>query len=317
MTLFRCLSRPLPFDTGVVATIGNFDGVHRGHCALLAVLREEATARRMPLVVLVFEPQPSEYFNRQNAPARLYALRDKVAALRQCGVDYVFCLKFDKRLASMSPLDFADTVIMTRLNARYLLLGEDFRFGCDRQGDLVLLKEWASSHGIVLNTYPDYCLNQRRVSSTQIRQALCLGNLEQASALLGRPYSLIGRVQHGQGIGRQWGVPTANLNLRRGTLPLKGVFCVQVERYGHPFSFGVANMGTRPTIDGRKSVLEVHLFDCNESLYGEFLQVTFLHKLRDEMTFPSVDRLIAQIHMDVIAAQNFINNLNSKSTPNG
>ena len=183
-------------------------------------------------------------------------------------------------------------------------MGDDFRFGRDRQGDLALLKELGHKMGTDVEICPNFCIDEARVSSTQIRHALYLGELDRAAALMGRKYSLCGRVRYGHGMGRQWGVPTANLSVHRGTLPLGGVFCVKVKRQGKPMLAGVANIGTRPTIDGSKNVLEVHLFDFDESLYGEMLQVFFLHKLRDEIKFSSVDALIAQIHLDVAAARN-------------
>ena len=304
MKLLRRVEHITELTAGSVVTIGNFDGVHRGHQALLAMVRERASQMQLPMVVLLFEPQPGEYFNRQKAPARLYRLREKLQALSRCGVDYVYCLKFDKQLATMSPAEFADDVIFSRLNAKHLLLGDDFRFGLDRGGDLILLRELGHKRGAVVETCPDFCVDQSRVSSTQIRHALYLGELDRAAALLGRQYSLCGRVMHGNGMGRKWGVPTANLSVHLGTLPLSGVFCVQVKRRGKPLLAGVANIGNRPTVDGSKNVLEVHLFDFDESLYGEMLQVCFLHKLRDEIKFSSVDALIAQIHADVAAARN-------------
>lgn len=304
MKLLHRVSQVPELNTGCVATIGNFDGVHRGHQALLASLRERALFLQLPMVVLLFEPQPGEYFKGQHAPARLYRLREKVQALNQCGVDYVYCLKFDKQLANMQPVEFAQRFIFSRLNAKHILLGNDFRFGSDRAGDLALLHELSHKHGVTLETYPDFCLDTARVSSTQIRHALYLGDLNRTEALMGRKYSLCGRVMHGNGMGRQWGVPTANLNVTRGTLPLSGVFCVQVRLQNGRLLAGVANIGNRPTMDGSKNVLEVHLFDFDESLYGEMLQVFFLHKLRDEIKFSSMDALIAQIHADVAAARN-------------
>lgn len=304
MKLLHRVSQITELHEGCVLTIGNFDGVHRGHQALLAMLRDRASYLQLPMVVLLFEPQPGEYFKQQQAPARLYRLREKIQALRQCGVEYVYCLKFDKQLAEMMPTDFAEQFIFSRLNAKHVLLGDDFRFGRDRAGDLVLLQELGHKHGVVIETYPDFCVEKTRVSSTQIRHALYLGDLSRAAALMGRQYSLCGRVMHGNGIGRQWGVPTANLSVAQGALPLSGVFCVQVKRQNNALLAGVANIGNRPTIDGSKNVLEVHLFDFDESLYGEMLQVFFLAKLRDEIKFSSVDALIAQIHVDVNAARN-------------
>lgn len=309
MKLLRLSLQGTVPHAGSVATIGNFDGVHRGHQALLALLRKKANQLNLPLFVILFEPQPGEYFKRAKAPARLYRLREKLQALRQCGVDGVLCLRFNAQLSQMSADLFARDIIFSQLNVQYLLLGDDFRFGRARAGDVHYLRELAAARGVTVETYPEFCMNHARVSSTRIRHALYLGDLNLAESLLGRKYSLCGRVQHGQGIGRKWGVPTANLKLTPGALPCSGVFCVQVTRVGKPLLTGVANMGNRPTVDGHKNVLEVHLFDFNESLYGEMIEVSLLHKLRDETKFLSVDALIAQIHADVAAARVFFNTL--------
>ncbi len=186
---------------------------------------------------------------------------------------------------------------------KYLVIGRDFRFGHARQGDVALLEELGQRVGCLVQTFPDFTIEEERVSSTKIRHALLQGQLEQATVLLGRTFSLCGRVIKGDGRGKQWGIPTANLGMHRLTLPLKGVFCVQVCRSTGELLKGVANIGSRPTVDGTKNILEIHLFDFNESLYGEMLQVFFLHKLRDEIKFSSVDALIQQIQDDVVAAK--------------
>lgn len=303
MQLLRGFQHLPGFDGGTVATIGNFDGVHRGHQALLAALRAEASRMNLPMVVVLFEPQPGEYFYSDKAPSRLTSLREKLDVLRHVGVDYVCCLKFDKRLSVMPASEFAEQIIFTSLQIKSLLIGHDFRFGSNRSGDVALLNQLAKKFGAVVHAFPDYSIANERVSSTKIRLALLQGDLRRAESFLGRTFGLCGRVIQGDGRGRQWGVPTANLGLHRINLPLKGVFCVQVKRAGAPLMSGVANLGSRPTVDGTKNILEIHLFDFNESLYGEVLQVFFLHKLRDEIKFPSVDVLIAQIHDDVITAK--------------
>lgn len=305
MKLLRTIQKNTELSKGAVAAIGNFDGVHRGHQALLAALRVQAVHLQLPMVVILFEPQAREFFQKQAAPPRLSRLREKIQILRECGVDYVYCLRFDQQLANMPPVEFAEHVIFWGLNVKYLLVGDDFRFGRDRQGDVALLNELAHQSACVVKKCPDFSIEQERVSSTQIRQALQLGDFERVKTLLGRSYSMCGRVVYGHARGREWGVPTANLNVTQAALPLKGVFCVHVQREGHPLLLGVANVGRRPTIDGTKQVLEVHLFDTNEALYGERLQVFFLHKLRDEIKFSSLDALIAQIHKDVLSAKEY------------
>lgn len=282
---------------GCVATIGNFDGVHRGHQALLSLLRQKASQMRLPMVVVVFEPQPCEYFNPANVPIRLYHLRDKLQALYQAGVDYVYCLKFDKQLAMMSADMFVERFIFTAINAKYLLVGDDFRFGRDRLGDASTFRKL-----VEVQVCPDFCTQSKRVSSTQIRQALKACQLQTVANLLGRAYSISGRVMYGQGLARQLGFPTANISVHRRRLPLNGVFCVAVNYKATTFS-GIANVGVRPTVNGTQLVLEVHLFDFNESLYGERLEVFFLRKLRDEIKFSSVAALRAQIQTDISNCQ--------------
>lgn len=303
MKLLRGLHRIPDFTKGCVATIGNFDGVHLGHQALLKTLKKQADNLNVPLVVLLFEPQPAEYFRPQDAPARLTNLREKLAILNHCKVDYVICLKFNKALALMSAQDFAQYYFFTLLNCKYILIGEDFRFGQGRFGDIHLLQDLAEERGCTVQAFPDFSIENHRVSSTKIRDALLQGELERSAELLGRTFSLCGRVIRGDGRGREWGIPTANLSMHRIMLPLKGVFCVKVRRSCGDLVDGVANLGSRPTIDGTKNILEIHLFDFDDSLYGEMLQVFFLHKLRDEVKFSSVDALIAQIHDDVAAAK--------------
>ena len=305
MKILRGFQQISNLKADTVATIGNFDGVHCGHQALLKTLRLQADRLSLPMLVMLFEPQPGEYFRGQQAPARLSSFREKVDVLRQLGVDYICCLKFDNYLASMAAVEFAERVIFSLLQAKYVLIGEDFRFGHDRLGDVALLSELGDKVACLVQPFSDFFIDNQRVSSTKIRQALQAGELDYAAQFLGRAYSMCGRVVHGNGLGRQWGIPTANLSLRRNNLPLKGVFCVQVMRQGKLTLNGVANIGCRPTVDGTKNVLEIHMFDVDESFYGDMLQVCFLHKLRDEMKFESVDALITQIHNDVLVAKNW------------
>lgn len=315
MKLLRGVQQVAAFKAGTVATIGNFDGVHCGHQALFRQLRKQASEMQLPMLVMLFEPQPSEYFLGERAPARLFSLREKINVLRQCGADYVYCIKFDQDLASMTAVEFANRYIFSLINAKYLLIGEDFRFGHDRYGDVDLLKNLSQQHTCLVQQFSDFFIDDKRVSSTAIRQALHLGDLDYAAKLLGRNYNICGRVVRGNGLGRQWGFPTANLSLHRRSLALSGVYCVRVKRQGRPsWIRAVANLGCRPTIDGNKQVLEIHLFDFNESLYGEMLQVSFLHKLRNEIKFESVDALIAQIHQDVAAANSYFTHFNRVET---
>lgn len=298
------------FAEGTVATIGNFDGVHLGHQALLKQIKSKALKLQLPLVIMLFEPQPGEFFKGQQAPARLSSLREKLDILSQCQVDYVYCLRFKKELAEMSARDFAKTYIFSLLKARYLLIGDDFRFGCGRHGDVPLLEELGQSENCQVETFPDFIQTNQRVSSTKIREVLSMGKLEDASRLLGRSYSFCGRVITGHGRGTKWGIPTANLAMTRLALPMTGVFCVQVRVASSGVLLnGVANLGRRPTVDGTKNVLEIHLLDFNQNLYGQMLTVYFLHKMRDEVKFESQGALIDQIHNDIAAAKNWFNRL--------
>lgn len=307
MKLLRSLHGIKELSLGSVVSIGNFDGVHRGHQSLLALLRMHAVRLHLPLVVVLFEPQPCEFFSPIRAPARLSRLREKLQILNTLGVDYVYCLHFNRKLADMDALMFAKTFIYGALSAKHVMIGEDFRFGRDRVGDVALLRKIGSDWNATVETCPSYLINNERVSSTRIRNALKAGNLPIVSELLGRTYSMCGHVIHGQKLGRTWGVPTANLALHRDILPLQGIFCVQIKCPGKPLFNGVASIGNRPTINGKKNLLEVYLFDFNDSLYGEMIQVFFLKKLRDEEKFSSMDALIVQIHNDVAMAKVYFN----------
>lgn len=293
------------FAKGSVATIGNFDGVHLGHQALLSQLKKQAIHNNQPLVVILFEPQPGEYFRGEQAPARVSSLREKLKMLQVCQVDFVYCLRFNRALATMPAITFAQTYFFSLLRASYLLIGEDFCFGRNREGDVSLLRTLARDASCQVETFPDVRMHETRISSTKIREALAQGDMKEAARLLGRPYYMCGRVVPGNGRGREWGIPTANLAMRRVSLPLKGVFCVRVQLPCGSFVNGVANLGRRPTLDGSKNVLEIHLFDFNQTIYGDLLQVSFLHKLRDEVKFSSLEALIAQIRDDVTVAKNW------------
>ncbi|KTD82929.1 bifunctional riboflavin kinase/FAD synthetase [Legionella waltersii] len=305
MKLLRGHQKSSYFPAGAVATIGNFDGVHLGHQQLIKTLREKADAMKLPLVLVLFEPQPREYFLKDKAPARLSTLREKIEALKSSKVDYVYCIKFDKHIAQTSANDFVKKQLFEQFNIKYLLIGEDFRFGKNREGDTGLLKEMGHLFHCKVETFADFTIDHEKVSSTKIRAALLEGHFSTAQQLLGRPYSMCGRVVKGDGRGRQWGIPTANLCINRLSLPLFGVYAVKVTVHSQVI-YGVANIGSRPTIDGTKNILEVHLFDFNDSIYGEMLKVVFLHKLRDEEKFSSVEALIEQIQNDIKTAKTYL-----------
>jgi riboflavin kinase/FMN adenylyltransferase len=314
MELIRGYYNLRPEHRGCAATIGNFDGVHVGHQAIFQVLRDRAHELGAPSVAIVFEPQPAEYFAPDSAPARLTRLREKLSALDQAGVDWVQCLRFDRSLAALSPNAFIRHVLVDGLGVRYLAVGDDFRFGAGRRGDFSTLRDAGRRHGFTVEDTPTVRLNGERVSSTRIREALAAGELDHARGLLGRPYSICGRVVQGQRLGRTLGFPTANIALRRRTSPLQGVFAVTVQGAGLADAPGVANIGRRPTVGGDRLQLEVNLLAFQGDLYGRYLEVRFHQRIRPERRFDSLDALRAQIERDAAAARAWLAN---RSTSDG
>lgn len=288
-----------------VLTIGSFDGVHRGHRAILEQVKQRSQALQLPSAVMIFEPQPSEFFSGEQAPARLMLLRDKVQALREAGVDRVVCLPFNARLRGMTAETFINEVLVEWLGVRHLVIGDDFRFGCDRKGDFDLLRTLSPQKGFALEQTQTIEDAGVRISSTRIRQLLQAEEFDMAARLLGRPYAIHGKVVAGQQLGRQLGFPTANVRLKRYRSPLSGVFAVQTH-LGNRVVPGVANIGIRPTVAGLvKPILEVHLLDFDEQIYGERIAVQPLKKLREEKKFASLDELKANIARDVDAARTY------------
>ena len=305
MQLIRGLHNLRPEHRGCVATIGNFDGVHLGHQAVIGLLGEEAGRLHLPSALITFEPQPMEYFRPQQAPARLTRLREKVEALRRFHIDRLLLLPFTRKLAQMSAGDFIQRVLVDGLGLRYLVVGDDFRFGKDRTGDFAMLQAAGHEHGFAVVNMHTFEIEGERVSSTRVRGALNQGDLGGAAQLLGRTYRMSGRVAHGKKLGRQLGFPTANIHVHRKATPLQGIFVVEVFGIeGEPLP-GVASLGTRPTVDGTTTILEVYLFDFDRDIYGAHLQVSFLHKLRDEVRYTTLDALKIQIGKDVENARNY------------
>jgi riboflavin kinase / FMN adenylyltransferase len=290
---------------GCVATIGNFDGVHLGHQAVLNQLAMKGDALGLPVVVVTFEPQPNEFFSPNNAPARLSRFREKIEALRCYAIQQICVLRFNHKLAQMTAQEFIQQLLVKGLNVRYLVVGDDFKFGQNRQGNFALLQQAGKEHGFQVVNMHTFSIENKRVSSTQIRRALEAGDLIQAEKLLGRPYRMSGRVAHGDKRGRTMGFPTANIHLHRRKVPLSGVYAVQLFGVeGEPVE-GVANVGIRPTVGSERALLEVHLFDFNREIYGQHVQVFFLKKLRDEQKFENLDGLIAQIDLDCQQARDY------------
>ncbi len=303
MQVVRGLHNLRPRHRGCVATIGNFDGVHLGHQAVFRNLLARGRENGLPATVITFEPQPLEYFAPDAAPARLTRLREKLQALRDTGIERVVVLEFGPRLAAMDATEFVRHLLVEGLAAESLLVGDDFRFGRGRAGDYALLERMGREHGFVVENLNTVTHDSIRVSSTRIREALTAGDLVTAERLLGRPYRIAGRVRRGRKLGRSLGFPTANLALHRKVVPLWGIFAVRVSGAGlrdHP---AVSSLGTRPTVNGTDPLLEVHLFDFDGDLYGHYLDVDFVARLRDEQKFDSIEALVAQMHRDAAAAR--------------
>ncbi|CAK0767446.1 Riboflavin kinase / FMN adenylyltransferase [Gammaproteobacteria bacterium] len=305
MELIWGLHNLRPRHRGCVATIGNFDGVHLGHQQVLGQLAMQSGLYGVPTLVITFEPHPQEYFVPNYAPPRLTRFREKVEILRRYSVNRLLCLRFNAQMANLAAEDFIEQVLVTGLGVRYLVIGDDFCFGSKRRGNFAMLQHAGAAFNFPVVTLHTFCIDQVRVSSTGVREALRQGDLGGAEKLLGRPYRMAGRVAHGNQQGRIIGFPTANLFLHRHTLPLSGVYAVEMFGIpGEPLP-GVANVGLRPTVGGNQALLEVHLFDFNSNIYGYHVEVDFLRKLRDERKFSSFDTLRIQILRDVDQARSF------------
>ena len=303
MRVFRGHSRPVPAP--VVLAIGNFDGVHLGHAALVKRLVEVAERCQMEPTVLTFEPHPREFFVPDSAPARLTTLREKLELLGECGVSQAMICPFNAAFAALSAEEFIEQVLVRGCQLRHLIIGDDFRFGRGRKGDFVLLQEAGQRLGFTVEAMGSVMVDGERVSSSAVRKALEAGDMEHTARLLGRPYVIDGQVSHGQKLGRQIGFATANLRIKHNPLPMTGVFAVEVSGLDDKPLPGVANLGIRPTVGGTRPLLEVHLFDFDRDIYGAHISVRFVHKLRDEQRFPNIDALKAQIAADAAAARAF------------
>jgi riboflavin kinase / FMN adenylyltransferase len=304
MQFFRSI--PAQSQMSSVLTIGNFDGVHQGHRALLRRLTEKARQVALPATVLSFEPHPREFFAPDQAPARLSSLREKLTLLEECGVDQFYVCRFNQKFADLTATSFIEQVLVRGLSVRHILIGDDFRFGRARMGDFSLLQQAGEQHRFTVEAMDTLSVDDIRASSSAVRRALAAGDLVLATRLLGRPYAIAGKVMHGQKLGRTLGFPTANLALKHKTLPFSGVFAVTVSGIGPENILGAASLGVRPTVaDGLKPVLEVHLLDFDGDIYGRHVSVNFLHKLRDEEKYTSLELLTAQIERDVAAVRDF------------
>ena len=306
MELIRGFQNLRPRHRGCVATIGNYDGVHLGHQHVLGQLQERARALQLPATVVTFEPTPQEYFAPERAPARLTRLREKFEALADCGIDRFVCLRFDAALANMPADSFIERLLHRGLGVSYLVIGDDFRFGRDRAGDFATLKDAGLTHGFDVAAAETFRLDSVRLGSSVVRRALAEGRLEDARRFLGRYYRMSGRVVTGDRLGRTLGFPTANIRPGRMVIPLQGIFAVRVSGLGESARPGVASLGSRPTVGGRPALLEVHLFDFDEELYGAHLAVEFVARLRDEVHFPSLEALTLQMRTDATQARRIL-----------
>ncbi len=303
MRVFRGYSRPVP--SPVVLAIGNFDGVHLGHAALVQAMGRHVQERGLTPTVLSFEPHPREFFSPQSAPARLSTLREKLELLRGCGVQQAMICPFNARFAELSADEFVSRILVDALQVRHLIIGDDFRFGRGRSGDFSTLQAAGERYGFGVTAMDSVTVDGERVSSSGVRRALAAGDMARAARLLGRPYMMDGQVAHGDKIGRQLGFATANIRVRHNPLPMTGVFAVEVAGLAEKPLPGVANLGVRPTVGGTRPLLEVHLFDFNRDIYGAHISVRFVHKLRNEQRFPNFDALKAQIAADAESARAF------------
>ena len=290
---------------GCVLTIGNFDGVHRGHRQLIDALCEKAKAMGVPSMLMTFEPQPREFFAGTKLPARLTRFREKVYLLDQTPLDRLLCLPFNERTANIEADWFAKDFVVDQVGAKHLVIGDDFRFGRGREGDFALFERYGQIHGYSVSAMSTLLQGEARISSTLIRETLAAGNFTAATNLLGHEYFIMGRVVYGRQLGRQLNVPTANIRLQRYRAALEGVYCVTVEGIAGAVRHGIANIGVRPTVDGKEPLLEVHVFDYTGNLYGDLIKVTFKQKLREEQAFDSIDALKTQINQDIEQARHY------------
>ena len=299
-------SVPVAAEAPIALTIGNFDGVHRGHQAMLSRLRASARESGLPACAMTFEPHPREFFAPDRAPPRLTSLREKLALIAAQGMDRSYVCRFDYRVAQITAEEFIERILVRGLGVAVLLVGDDFRFGARRAGDFKLLAQHAARYGYSVEAMDSVTLDGERVSSTAVRQALHDGDLARATRLLGRPYSISGRVVRGDGLGRKLGFPTANVQMKHNRPPLTGIFAVEVDGVEKGVVRGVASLGVRPTVkQAGEPVLEVYLLDFAGDIYGRHVRVDFLHKFRDEAEFADLSMLTQQIAQDVSNARGY------------
>jgi riboflavin kinase/FMN adenylyltransferase len=307
MKLIRGLTNLTHALAASAVTIGNFDGVHRGHQQVISQLQRIAKAASLPTVVIIFEPQPIEYFAPDKAPKRLARFREKNAYLKAQQIDYLLCLRFNQELANQSAEDFVQQILIDSLNMKHLVIGDDFHFGKNRQGNFQFLQQHSARFGFIVDETETLVVDGERVSSTRVRQCIQQDDFDKAAELLGRPYSLSGRIAHGKKLGRKLGFPTINIKMGDKTLIVKGIFAVIVKGIDNRVLQGVASIGTRPTVNGVDTILEVYILDFDQDVYGYSVVVEFLYKIRNEEKFDSLAELTTWIARDTEKAKAFFN----------
>jgi riboflavin kinase / FMN adenylyltransferase len=311
MELVRGLHNISPRHRGCVLTVGNYDGVHLGHQRMIGALKMRAAEFRALATVLVFEPSSKEFIDPHGAPARLTRWREKYLALAAYGVDRLVTLRFDEHIRGMTPQCFVDELLVARLGARHVVVGDDFRYGCNAGGTIESLRAAGAAQGFGVEQIAPFVFEGMRVSSTAVRERLSQGDYPGAQRLLGRPYRMLGRVVHGRKLGRTLGFPTANVRLMRTKSPVHGVLAVRVFGIEPKALPAVASLGTRPTVNGTEMLLEVHLFDFAADIYGRDIDVEFVAKLRDEVRFDSLDAMIVQMNLDAARARELLSKVMS------
>lgn len=306
MRLIRGLHNLTETLPGCVATIGNFDGLHLGHQYILDHVKQLAAEMQLPSLVMTFEPQPLEFFKPDKAPTRLTSLREKALQLERLQIDDLVCLHFDHSLAQLSAAAFVERLLVNKLGARALVIGDDFRFGQGRGGDRQALEHFGEQHGFSVTTMDAHAMGNERVSSTRVREALAEGDLNSAARLLGRPYSNAGRVIHGDKRGRDLGVPTLNVDLKRLHAPLEGVFATRVHQLAAEPLPAISYIGTRPVFNGERLLLETHVFDYDADCYGQLVEIEYVERVRAEQTFSTADDLVKQMHRDMETARRIL-----------
>ena len=308
MELIRYIHNLRKHHQGCVATIGNFDGVHLGHQAVIEQLQGHAERMSLPAVVMTFEPQALEYFSPESAPSRLSSLREKCELFEYKGVDRVFCLRFQRSLCELPAESFIEDILVKGLGVKYVIVGDDFRFGKGREGNFSMLKELGQHFGFEVVSTQTFVVDGERVSSSRVREVLARNDLQQAEKLLGRAYSISGRVRHGQKRGRELGYPTANIGFGKRKPPVLGIYAVRVHGLDETIYNGVASIGTRPVFNGKAVLLETHLLNFDDDIYGKHIKVEFLQYIRSEQMFDSVEELKEQIEQDRLTAIDFFKN---------